>query len=111
MVNKGSGYSTITGKFTAPVSGYYEFIYGGCSGRTDWSAEMHAHKNNGSRIEGASAYAAGGNGHWGRQLMNTVILELNVGETFHLSQPSGNQDMYGTSTYSYNFFSGKYLSN
>ena len=111
MVNKGDGYSTITGKFTAPVSGYYEFIYGGCSGRTDWSAEMHAHKNNGSRIAGASAYAAGGNGHWGRQMMNTVILELKVGETFHLSQPSGNQDMYGGSTYSYNFFSGKYLSN
>tara|TARA_Y100000992_G_scaffold73721_1_gene46505 strand:- start:10450 stop:12399 length:1950 start_codon:yes stop_codon:yes gene_type:complete len=112
MVNKGSGYSTITGKFTAPVSGYYEFIYGGCSGRTDWSAEIHAHKNNGSRIEGASAYAAGGTnpGHWGRQMMNTVILELNVGETFHLSQPSGNQDMTG-GTYSYNFFSGKYLSN
>ena len=111
MVNKGSGYSTITGKFTAPVSGYYEFIYGGCSGRTDWSAEMHAHKNGGSRIAGASAYAAGGNGHWGRQLMNTVIIELNVGETFHLSQPTGNQDMYGSSTHSYNFFSGKYLSN
>jgi hypothetical protein len=111
MVNKGSGYSTLTGKFTAPVSGYYEFIYGGCSGRTDWSAEIHAHKNNGSRIAGASAYAAGGSGHWGRQLMNTVIIELNVGETFHLSQPSGNQDMYGTSAHSYNFFSGKYLSN
>lgn len=110
-VNKGYGYSTITGKFTAPVSGYYEFIYGGCSGRTDWSAEMHAHKNGGSRIAGASAYAAGGNGHWGRQLMNTIILELKVGETFHLSQPSGNQDMYGGSTYAYNFFSGKYLSN
>lgn len=111
MVNKGGGYSTITGKFTAPVSGYYEFIYGGCSGRTDWSAEMHAHKNGGSRIAGASAYAAGGNGHWGRQLMNTVIIELKIGETFHLSQPTGNQDMYGGSTYSYNFFSGKYLSN
>jgi hypothetical protein len=110
-VNKGSGYSTITGKFTAPVSGYYEFIYGGCSGRTDWSAEMHAHKNGGSRIAGASAYAAGGSGHWGRHLMNTIILELKAGETFHLSQPSCNQDMYGSSTYAYNFFSGKYLSN
>ena len=72
---------------------------------------MHAHKNDGSRIAGASAYAAGGDSHWGRQLMNTIILELKVGETFHLSQPSGNQDMYGTSTYAYNFFSGKYLSN
>ena len=114
MVNKGSGYSTVTGKFTAPVSGYYEFIYGGCSGRTDWSAEMHAHKNDGNRIVGASAYAAGGSGHWGRQLVNTMILELNVGDTFHLSQPgtgTSSQDMYGGSTYSYNFFSGKYLSN
>lgn len=114
MVNKGSGYSTSTGKFTAPITGYYEFIYGGCSGRTNWSAEMHAHKNDGNRIVGASAYAAGGSGHWGRQLVNTMILELNVGDTFHLSQPgsgTSSQDMYGGSTYSYNFFSGKYLSN
>ena len=113
-VNKGSGYSTITGKFTAPVSGYYEFMYGGVSGRTDWSAEMHAHKNGGSRIVGASAYTAGGSGHAGRQLMNSIILELKVGETFHLSQPgsgSSYQDMRGSSTYGYNFFSGKYLSN
>jgi len=113
-INKGGGYSTITGKFTAPVSGYYEFIYGGVSGRDDWSAEMHAHKNGGSRIAGASAYASGGDGHNQRQLMNTIILELKVGETFHLSQPgsgSSNQDMQGGTTYAYNFFSGKYLSN
>jgi len=110
MVNKGSGYDTTTGKFTAPVSGYYEFIYGGVSGRADWSAEMFAKKNN-VKIVGSGAYAAGGSGHWARALMNTVILELNQGDVFHLYQPTGNQDMHGTSNYSYNFFSGKYLSN
>ena len=110
MVNKGGGYDTNTGKFTAPVSGYYEFIYGGVSGRSDWSAEMFAKKND-VKIDGSGAYAAGGGSHWARALVNTVILELNQGDVFHLYLVSGNQDMYGGSTYSYNFFSGKYLSN
>ena len=110
MVNKGGGYDTTTGKFTAPVSGYYEFIYGGVSGRSDWSAEMFAKKND-VKIDGSGAYAAGGGNHWARALVNTVILELNQGDVFHLYLQTGNQDMYGGSTYSYNFFSGKYLSN
>ena len=110
MVNKGGGYDTTTGKFTAPVSGYYEFIYGGVSGREDWSAEIFA-KKNGVKIDGSGAYTSGGDGHWARHLMNTVILELNQGDVFHLYIVTGNQDFYGTSTYSYNFFSGKYLSN
>jgi hypothetical protein len=110
MVNKGGGYDTTTGKFTAPISGYYEFIYGGVSGRSDWSAEMFAKKNN-VKIDGSGAYTAGGGNHWARSLMNTVILELNQGDVFHLYLQTGNQDMYGGSAYSYNFFSGKYLSN
>ena len=46
QVNKGGAYSTTTGKFTAPIPGYYEFIYGGMTLNVNDRLELIPRLNN-----------------------------------------------------------------
>jgi len=106
--NKGGGYSTSTGKFTAPIAGYYEFFYGGMSLTASKTFELIPKLNN-VDYPGPVVYSAPVSGTAYRTSSMSAIVYMNVGDTWHLRMPAGNQAMYGTNNH-YNGFTGKFLS-
>jgi hypothetical protein len=108
--NKGGGYSTTTGKFTAPITGYYEFTYGGMSKDANDTFEMVPKLNN-VDYQGPTLYTSidGGGNTSHRSSTASAIVYMEVGHTWHLKIPSGTVSMYGTGN-AYNMFTGKFLS-
>jgi len=106
--NKGGGYSTTTGKFTAPIAGFYEFFYGGMSVNLDDSLEVIPKLNN-VDYPGPTIYVSPDSSQQHRYAMATAIVEMKVGDTWHIRLPAGAVGLYGTGN-SYNMFTGKLLS-
>ena len=108
-VNKGGAYSTTTGKFTAPITGYYEFIYGGMTLNVNDRLELVPRLNN-VRYSGPLIFISPDSAQQHRYGTATAIVYMNVGDTFHLEMPAnGSAGMYGTGL-NYNMFTGKFLS-
>jgi hypothetical protein len=106
--NKGGGYSTTTGKFTAPITGYYEFTYGGMSKDVNDTFEMVPKLNN-VDYQGPTLYASPDASQQHRSATASAIVYMEVGHTWHLRIPLGAVSMYGTGN-AYNMFTGKFLS-
>ena len=106
--NKGGGYSTTTGKFTAPISGYYEFIYGGMSVNTGDTFELIPRLNN-VRYVGPIIYSSADSSQNHRYGTATAIVYMNVGDTWHRDIPAGANGMYGVGS-AYNMLTGQCLS-
>jgi hypothetical protein len=106
--NKGGGYSNSTGKFTAPIAGYYEFFYGGMSLTDSKTFELIPKLNN-VDYPGPVVYSSPVSGTAHRNAVMSAIVYMNVGDTWHVRIPAGNQAMYGTNNH-YNAFTGKFLS-
>jgi hypothetical protein len=106
--NKGGGYSTTTGKFTAPITGYYEFTYGGMSKDANDTFEMVPKLNN-VDYQGPTLYTSIDASQQHRSATSSAIVYMEVGHTWHLKIPPGTVSMYGTGN-AYNMFTGKFLS-
>jgi hypothetical protein len=107
--NKGGGYSTTTGKFTAPIAGYYEFTYGGMTLDVNDRLEMIPKLNN-VRYAGPLIFISPDSAQQHRYGTATAIVEMQVGDTWHIEMPAnGSAGMYGTGL-NYNMFTGKFLS-
>jgi hypothetical protein len=101
--NNGGHYSATTGKFTAPVDGYYSFTVGAIVGGspvdgTQRNGELQLQKN-------GSHY---GRGHWNmndrwENVSYTQVMYLSANDEarVYFSNNTGNNEMYGASLYSH----------
>lgn len=110
-LNKGGGYDNVTGKFTAPLSGYYRFDVYFCLREfmAQSSIELQWVKNNVSLTQQVYAYVNTNNN---LNVAGNITVYLTGGDTFHIKQSSGGieADSAGTALSYTNGFSGFYLS-
>jgi hypothetical protein len=107
--NKGGGYSGTTGKFTAPLPGYYKFSYHDLTRQSTAATNVQAFINGTQSLPNSS-----GTGYYGvyddstdanyRNLSGNWIVYLNAGDTFELKLTEG------TLNSNFNCFNGFYLS-
>ena len=102
-INNGGHYSTSTGKFTAPVAGFYFFAFGTIK-NTSSVTRLYIRKNQ------SNVYNAGrhlriddNQGGYGDNGAMTIVLSLAVGDEIQIY--CGGGEIYGT-TQEYCYFNG-----
>ncbi|XP_062402766.1 uncharacterized protein LOC134093626 [Sardina pilchardus] len=88
LTNVGSVYSSITGVFTAPVRGVYFFTFTTYSSVAEANIGVKLMKNNEEVLLVWERQDAGDNEDYAS---NTVLLELEVGDTVYMQLPKGFQ--------------------
>ena len=107
--NKGSGYSGTTGKFTAPLSGYYKFNWHDLTQNSANATQILPYINNNavtlpnSSADRYGVYDQSLDSVY-RNMAGSWIVYLNTGDTFHIRMIEGNLNS------NFNCFNGFYLS-
>ena len=101
--NNGGYYSATTGKFTAPVDGYYHFTVGAIVGGSPVDGTQ---RNGELRIEKNGSHY--GRGHWNHadrwenvSYTQVIYLAANDYVRVYFSNNTNNNEMYGSSLYSH----------
>ena len=96
QINNGNHYNTSTGRFTAPIDGYYFFFVNVLSANNGLIVDFRIAKN-GSYIQGG--YSSDYNGF--SQANGGAIIQLNVGDYVSVFSVNPNGQWWGSLEHSY----------
>ena len=103
-INNGNHYSTTTGKFTAPVAGFYFFSYGLIKNALNSVTRVYIYKNGATLPTGSQRHLRMDSGQsYGDNGAMTIVTELAVGDEIQIYMGQG--QVYGTSE-EYTYFNG-----
>ena len=108
-INDGDGYDRNTGRFTAPIAGYYYFCLDALTDNNAHYYGLYEYFKNGSWLHLWTSYTNNQSGNKHEHFTLCIIAELEVGDYMEVRSGRNTERIYGSADHYHTKWSGFYI--